>query len=247
MQNFFRVRPSARFIRPPRCPVHAVTSRSAHMAPVYAYVRPVSMQPCVEDGLATLAVCKPTIRRVARPGAIVAAYAYADPRAPRLRTTPTLFFAGRVAAALPMADYMGGPRRDSRIYLPSGARSGVETPYDAMHWTWSGLSPDQVVVRDWSGRHVLVFGEFMHSERGGTIDPSDEPSWLRALRKDPPYRAGDRSRRGYRRGALGADGRVAWASRTAGRRQLACVAASPPPCSLHVRARPLTSPPVDIA
>lgn len=201
----------------------------ARMAPVYAYVRPVSMQPCVEDGVATLAVCKPTIRRVARPGAIVAAYAYADPRAPRLKTTPSLVFAGRVAAVLPMSDYMGGSRRDSRIYLPSGARSGVETPYDAMHWTWNGLSPEQVIARDWAGRHVLVFDEFMHAERGGTIDSSNEPHWLCALRLHPPYHAGDRSRRGYRRGALAPDGRVQWASHAAGRRQAACAAAASRP------------------
>ena len=191
------------------------------MPPVYAYVRPVSMQPCVEGGVATLAVCKPAIRRVARPGAVVAAYAYADPRAPKLQTAPTLVFAGRVAKALRMSDYMGGARRDSRIYLPSGERSGVETPYDAMHWTWNGLKSEQVVTRDWSGRHVLVFDEFLHTERGGTVDPLNEPHWLRALRRNPPYRAGDRSRRGYRRGAFGSDGCVQWASRAAGRRKSA--------------------------
>ena len=114
---------------------HASLRHTLHapelMAAVFAYIRPVTMQPCVEHERASLAVCKPGIRRAAKVGDIVVAYGY--PRGVtkgRLALVPSIAFAGRVSRKLRMEEYMGNERRDSRIYRSDGTRSVAATPYD---------------------------------------------------------------------------------------------------------------------
>lgn len=174
------------------------------MVSAFAYIRPVAMQPCVEQGCASLAVCKPTVRRAARVGDIVVAYEYPKGRKEhRLAQHPQVAFAGRVARKIAMEEYMGHERRDSRIYRSDGTRSGVETPYDSMHWTWNNLTPDEVVERDWSGKYVLLFDEYMDRNRPGPIDIERSrtwPPWFHSVVANSPFQPGDASRRSHRRG-----------------------------------------------
>ena len=151
------------------------------------------MQPCVQDGLATLSVCKPCVRKVARAGDIVVAY-QSPPGCAKLRKQPSVVFAGIVDAVVPMRLYMGSAaRRDSNLYTASGARSGPTTAYDAQHWNWNGLSEGAVLRRDWSGKNVLLFREFYHTQRAPA-----QPAWMAAVVAEPAFKAGDRGRRGYR-------------------------------------------------
>ena len=160
---------------------------------VFSSMPPAGMQPCVQDGLATLSVCKPCVRKGACAGDIVVAYKSPPGRA-KLSKQPAVVFAGIVHAVVPMRLYMGSAaRRDSNLYTASGARSGPATAYDAEHWGWNGLSAGKVMRRDWSGKNVLLFREFYHAQRAPA-----RPAWLAAIVAEPAFKAGDRGRRGHR-------------------------------------------------
>lgn len=150
------------------------------------------MQPCVEKGEATLAVCKPCVRKIARAGDVVVAYR-SPPGHHKLRQNPEIAFAGVVDRVTPMEDYMGGHRRDSRIYGPGKTRTYLLSAYDAQHWNWNGLSEQAVIQRDWSGKNVLHFSDFFHAKRQPNLPP-----WLAAIAAEPAFKAGDRGRRGFR-------------------------------------------------
>lgn len=123
----------------------------------YAYVitNDGGTAPCYEDGFLTLAVCKPAIRRVARPGDLVIAYngsGLGDPHGVR--------WAGVVKEKLGFADYWRDARfkgRADNIYRPvEGALPEPVT--DAFEHVGGELHPEREHwSRDLDGRWVLVF------------------------------------------------------------------------------------------
>ena len=162
---------------------------------LYAYVGPTHQQPCVQDGVASLSICKPKIRRSALAGDIVARF-----RSPGKGAPVKLEFVGRVARIVPMDKFFGsveyGHRRDGCLYTREGKRARETGSYDRDHWTWGGITEKHAIERDWSGKNVIIFKTFLGGRHGDV--PSDLPRWAlpalraRALFKDPRKRRGER-------------------------------------------------------
>lgn len=162
---------------------------------LHSYVGPTHQQPCIQDGVASLSICKPGIRRKARVGDVVARF-----RAPKPGAPVQLDFVGLVSAVVSMGDYFGsvahGSRRDGRLYTPTGERATQTGSYDRDHWTWGGITEAEAIRRDWSGKNVLLFAKFCDAHRGGM--PEELPPWARpalaarGLFDDPRKRRGDR-------------------------------------------------------
>lgn len=116
--------------------------------------------PCYENGILTLAVCKPAIRRTARPGDLVIAYngsGLGDPHGVR--------WAGLVKEKLGFADYWRDARfkgRADNIYRPvEGAFPEPVT--DAFEHVGGELHPEREHwINDLRGRWVLVFGPWWY-------------------------------------------------------------------------------------
>ena len=172
----------------------------------WGYMRPELMQPCAQDGFATLSMCKPQIRKQARCGDVVVAYRV-DPQRSNVKLSmkPAISFIGIVYAVLPMDKYMGNRNqvfisRKDNLYSPEGSRVKPTTNYDKKHWRYSGLSEERVIERDWGGKNVLVFKEFVDVSRNvGRVHNQYEfrRIWNRVL-EEPHFDAGDKSRRGHR-------------------------------------------------
>ena len=170
-------------------------------------MRPEQMQPCAQDGFATLSVCKSVIRRQATCGDVVVAYRVNPRSRNKLSLDPSISFIGIVDTVIPMREYMGNNEmitRKDNLYSSTGVRSTPTTDFNRKHWTYGGLSEEKVIERDWGGRNVLVFKEFIDASRGvGHIDDFERFSRIsRRFISEPHFKAGDKSRRGHRKSAI---------------------------------------------
>ncbi len=119
--------------------------------------------PCVVNGLLSLAICKPMIRKKAKPGDLIFGFA-----ANSLHSDNRLIYVARVAKAIPGGDYYRQrryPGRPDRIY--KWRSDGTFTHREDAQFHWS----DESDVRDEHLRHDL--GSFSDYERA-TVLVSDD-------------------------------------------------------------------------
>jgi hypothetical protein len=123
--------------------------------------------PCDQDGLLSLAICKPAIRRTAQPGDLVFGVAATGciPGNP-------LVYVGRVDAALSGSDYYGGQafadRRD-RIYARDGDGFRLR-PGITFHTTEDAKRRDLGIAPDWPNARVLFFKDYAFFGCDGPTD-----------------------------------------------------------------------------
>lgn len=138
----------------------------------YAYVIATDRgsAPNYEPPCATLAVCKPDIRRCAPIGSLVLAFTGSE-----ISPEPhAVCWAGVIEDRLTFAQYWDDPRFDGKkpyrsatpdnIYRPNGKHI-IQVP--------NTTHDDGNVVTDLSGQYVLLFDESWHFGAAGPILPSD--------------------------------------------------------------------------
>lgn len=108
------------------------------MTRIYRYIlsHDAGMAPCPDDGMITLATCKPVIRRVARPGDWVMGFR------PGSMVRGLVLWAGRVECSMSHGDYQRAyPKRSDALY-----RMGADGEYERLrpdyHPTQSEMERD---------------------------------------------------------------------------------------------------------
>ena len=142
--------------------------REANMTRLFRYILKddKGMAPCVEDGIMTLATCKPKIRRSAKMGDWIAGFM------PRPHKRGLLVYAGRVARILDWGQYEAEFRgRKDAVYrkLPNGGFKRLRDDYHA---------DKKRMKKDLCGP-VVVFDEKAFWYFGG--NPEELPDCLRHL------------------------------------------------------------------
>ena len=97
---------------------------------------------------------------------------------------------------------MGDSRmnRKDNLYHSDGSRSSATTDYDKKHWTYGGLSEEKVIERDWSGKNVIVFKQFIDFsiDIANVVETGRFREIWRKITSEPPFKAGDKSRRNHK-------------------------------------------------
>jgi hypothetical protein len=126
----------------------------------YSLVADNGMAPCVEQGILTLCLCKPVIRKSACVGEWVVGFVPKRINDGRVHVC----WAGRIAGILPMGDYEKQflDRQDAIYKLTA---SGWEFLRDDYH--------EEIRDRDLNGKNALVFEPFWYWGGVGITAPND--------------------------------------------------------------------------
>lgn len=123
--------------------------------------------PCEQDGLLSLAICKPSIRRTAQPGDLIFGVA-----ATGCIPDNPLVYVARVDAAVSGADYYGDRRFTGRrdcIYAHDGTDYHLR-PGIALHTEPENRRRDLGDAPEWASARVLVFKEYAFFGEHGPND-----------------------------------------------------------------------------
>ena len=143
---------------PTRSDRNSFTSRPSTPRVFRYVVKHTGFAPCFNNGICTLACCKPSVRRSAVVGDWILGFA------PRSKGDARLVYAIRVGEVLDFRSYAQDPRFGQRldnIYQPDGGGRYCRVAARDIH-----ASPREQ-ERDLSGRHVLIADQWWYFQDEG--------------------------------------------------------------------------------